>query len=65
MQNLMRGMAQLFAVAAERYDLDDPQGFVEGLVELTKDEEEMDKLAREVAGGVNGIRNSELQTSRR
>lgn len=52
MQHLMRGIAQLFAVANARYGLDDPQGFIEGLLELTKDEEEMDKLAREVASGM-------------
>lgn len=52
MQNLMRGMAQLFAVAAERYGLDDLQAFLAGLVKLTSDEEEMEKLVREVAAGV-------------
>lgn len=52
MQNLMRGMSQLFAVAAERYDIDDLPDFLEGLVKLTSDEEEMEKLVRQVAGGV-------------
>jgi hypothetical protein len=54
MQNLMRGMAQLFAVAAERYGLDVLPDFLEGLVKLTSDEEEMEKLVREVAGGESG-----------
>ena len=51
MQNMMRGIAQLFAVAAEQYGFDDPQDFVKGLVKLTSDDEAMDKLAREIAGG--------------
>jgi len=52
MQSLTRGIAKMFAVAAERYGLDDPESFIKGLLELSQDEEEMDKLARSVAGGM-------------
>ena len=63
MQNLTRGIARLFATAAERYGLDDPENFIGGLVQLTQDEEEMDKLAREVAYGMTGEKkgNDKLQ----
>lgn len=58
MQHLTRGMARLFATAAERYGWDDPEKFIAGLVQLTQDEEEIDKLAREIADGMTGEKKS-------
>lgn len=52
MLNLMSGIAKLFAVAQKRYGLDDPQDFLLYLIKLTEDEEEIEKLAKKVAGGV-------------